>query len=128
MLKPVNVNDAIKILSSYVNYDKEFGEKLLLVTTSDRSIGSRASVRVKGIYQGFDWEHGQIRIETDEQIIKKYNDRDAEKDKWYFTERITNKKYSVCPVCHYRVGKKDNYCRYCGQKLGNVIIDKDFVL
>lgn len=127
-MKPVTINDAIKILSSYVNYDKEMGEKLLLVTTSDKSIGGRASVKIKGIYQGFDWEQGQIRIETDEQIVKKYNDRDVEKDKWYFTERITNKKYSVCSACHYRVGKKDNYCKHCGQKLSDVIIDKDFVL
>lgn len=127
-MKPVTINDAIKILSSYVNYDKEMGKRLLLVTTADKSIGGRASVQIKGIYQGFDWEQGQIRIETDEQIIKKYNDRDAEKDKWYFTERITNKKYSVCSACHYRVGKNDNYCKHCGQKLSDVIIDKDFIL
>lgn len=127
-MKPVTINDAIKILSSYVNYDKEMGEKLLLVTTSDKSIGGRASVKIKGIYQGFDWEQGEIRIETDEQIIKKYNDRDVEKDKWYFTERITNKKYSVCSVCHYRVGKNDSYCKHCGQKISDAIIDKNFVL
>lgn len=126
-MKPVTVNDAIKILSSYVNYDKEMGEKLLLVTTSDRSIGGRASVGIKGIYQGFDWEQGQIRIETDEQIIKKYNNRDVEKDKWYFTERITNKKYSVCSVCHHRVGKNDNYCKHCGQKLSNELVDKNYI-
>lgn len=127
-MKRITINDAIKILSSYVNYDKEMGDKLLLVTTSDRSIGGRASVEIKGIYQGFDWEHGQIRIETDEQIVKKYNDRDIEKDKWLFTERITNKKYSVCPCCTYRVGKKDNYCKHCGQKLSNELINRDYML
>lgn len=125
-MKTLTINDAIQILLSYVNHDKKLGDKLLLITTSDRSIGGRASVKIRGIYQGFDWESGQIRIETEQPIIKKYNDRDVEKEKWLFTERITNKKYSVCSACVFRIGKKDRYCKHCGQKLSNTLIDKDF--
>jgi hypothetical protein len=40
------------------------------VTTADASIGGRSSVGVEYIYSGFDWEQGEIRIETDTAIFK----------------------------------------------------------
>jgi hypothetical protein len=41
------------------------------VTTADSAIGGRAKVEVASVYAGFDWEKGQIRIDTVEETIKK---------------------------------------------------------
>ena len=68
---PITVNQAIQILQSIVESDPSRGESLLLVTTSDPSIGPEASTTVDVIMTGFDWEQGQIRIQTTDKIIKK---------------------------------------------------------
>lgn len=122
------VKEALLTLQWIIERKPEYADKPLLVTTNDRSIGGRACVEVQDIYQGIDWEHGQIRIQPCEDIVKKYNGRDIEKDKWLFTERITNKKYPVCSSCTCRVAKPDQYCKHCGQRLNNVLIDKGFTL
>ncbi len=126
--KELTVQQAIDILQSYVKHDPKMGEKELLITTEDKSIGSRAFVKIKGIFEGFDWEQGQIRIKTVTPVIKKYNDRDKEKHKILFIENIENKKYVICPICECRIGKKDSYCKHCGQHLSNIVYDKNYRL
>lgn len=124
----LTVQEVINTLQHYISFDEEIKEKELLITTNDKSIGSMAYVTIQDIYQGFDWEHGQIRIETNMPIVKKYNSRDIEKPKWIFTEEISNKKYIVCSACESRIGKKDEYCKHCGQKLNNELMDMDYSL
>lgn len=51
----------------------------IMITTADRSIGGRAFVYATWIREGFDWESGQIRIDTDEKVLKYKNGRDAAK-------------------------------------------------
>ncbi len=124
----LTVQEVINTLQYYINFDEEIKEKELLITTNDKSIGSRAYVNILRICKGLDWEHGQIRIETNMPIVKKYNNRDIEKPKWIFTEEISNKKYVVCSACESKVGKKDKYCKHCGQRLNNEIIDVNYTL
>lgn len=40
------------------------------ITTNDSSIGERASVGITHICPGMDWEQGQIRISTDEKVVR----------------------------------------------------------
>ena len=42
----------------------------ILISTADTHIGSRSSVKAIGMHIGFNWEAGQLRIETDEPIRK----------------------------------------------------------
>ena len=51
----------------------------IMITTADRSIGGRAFVYVAWMGEGFDWESDQIRIATDEKILKYKNGRDVTK-------------------------------------------------
>lgn len=43
----------------------------VVVTTKDSSIGGRAKSNIKEVHRGIDWEHMQIRIETENDLIKK---------------------------------------------------------
>lgn len=47
------------------------GNAEVVITISEPSIGSRAKVGIDSIYPGFDWEHGQIRIESEKPIVLK---------------------------------------------------------
>ena len=42
----------------------------VVVTIDNPSVGGRAKSKVKGIYRGIDWEHKQIRIDTEDKLIK----------------------------------------------------------
>jgi hypothetical protein len=42
----------------------------VLITTSEPSIGGRASVGVSYITPGIDWEQGQIRITPEKPLVK----------------------------------------------------------
>lgn len=126
-MKSLTVEELMKALQKITNLNHKYLKHKILVTTNDKSIGGRAYVKIKGIHPGQDWEKGQVRIEVSEPIVKKYNDRDKEKEKWLFTEKYSNKKYAVCSVCHYKVAKKDKYCRHCGQRLNNELIDKNYI-
>lgn len=92
---------------------------VVLITLSQASCGARASVGIQDICVGFDWEHDQIRIITDEPIIKKYNDRDVGKlaiciECDYGTNKRRVRK---CPICENHLSKKDRYCGNCGQAI-----------
>ena len=41
------------------------GEEEVLITLATQSVGARASARVSSANNGFDWEHGQFRIEPE---------------------------------------------------------------
>lgn len=66
----LTVNEAISLLQLYVDSDSANGDKPLLITTDDQSIGHSAYVNIAAIYRGFDWEDGQIRIAPSEKIVK----------------------------------------------------------
>lgn len=40
----------------------------VVVTVKDHAVGGRPKSNVKGIYQGFDWERMQIRIDTNDEL------------------------------------------------------------
>lgn len=100
----------------------------IMITTADRSIGGRAFVYATWIREGFDWESGQIRIDTDEKVLKYKNGRDAAKSPVIRKYEQAGKKFVVrkCPACENKIGKEDRYCKYCGQKI-NVISEENII-
>ena len=91
----------------------------VLITTSDSSIGARAAVGVFMVCNGFDWEHGQIRIEPVEKLIKYGKDRDdiiAPHESVY--EYPNGRKHTSfsCKRCGSILKKDGRYCGYCGQR------------
>lgn len=87
----------------------------VLITLSDSSVGGRASCRVSGIYTGFDWEAGQLRIEPEEKIFK--NILRMNEPIGIIREECGNVSFNACGRCHMRIAKDDRYCRHCGQRL-----------
>lgn len=100
----------------------------IMITTADRSIGGRAFVYATWIREGFDWESGQIRIDTDEKVLKYKNERDAAKSPVIRKYEQAGKKFVVrkCPACENKIGKEDRYCKYCGQKI-NVMSEENII-
>lgn len=100
----------------------------IMITTADRSIGGRAFVYATWIREGFDWESGQIRIDTDEKVLKYKNGRDAAKSPVIRKYEQAGKKFVVrkCPACENKIGKEDRYCKYCGQKI-NVMSEENII-
>ena len=86
----------------------------VVVTLNSASMGARASANVVGIYNGIDWEAGQIRIAVDKEIIEKSKDRDVPMPKAKTTNGY------VCPACGYFVRKDDKYCSTCGQNIAGI--------
>lgn len=96
------------------------GEKSVLVTLSDRSIGARASAGITSINAGFDWEQGQIRISTDKKIISYDKNRDLPMSAAKLDCDNGNGKIRhllICPKCDNHLKKDYRYCSYCGQRL-----------
>lgn len=100
----------------------------IMITTADRSIGGRAFVYATWIREGFDWESDQIRIDTDEKVLKYKNGRDAAKSPVIRKYEQAGKKFVVrkCPACENKIGKEDRYCKYCGQKI-NVMSEENII-
>ena len=48
----------------------------VVITTNDHYIGKRAGTKIQSIYQGFDWEFNEIRIETTDELIKQSRRKD----------------------------------------------------
>lgn len=100
----------------------------IMITTADRSIGGRAFVYAAWIGEGFDWESNQIRIATDEKILKYKNGRDVAKSPIIRKYERAGKKIVVrkCSACENKIEKEDRFCRYCGQKI-NVMSEENVI-
>ena len=58
-----------KIVEAMANENKfTQDEDKVVIGTADPSVAIKASVPVVSVYSGFDWEAGQVRIESDERI------------------------------------------------------------
>lgn len=94
----------------------------IYVTTSDNSIGGRAYVTIQSIHNGFDWESGQIRIETNEKILKYEKDRDFALEPKIKHYKFNNRNSTIisCPKCENKLRRNDKYCSICGQKIKKI--------
>lgn len=101
-------------LSHLQNHEKP-EDVHVVITTSESSMGARASSAIKHIGMGIDWEHGQLRIEPSTKLVMKGN---ALYDiKPVIREEFSGVKFWACPKCIMKVAKNDSFCRHCGQKL-----------
>lgn len=117
----LSIGELKKILESMIEKDGRISQRPLLITTNDESVCGREYVTVTNITQGGDWEKGQIRITTNEPIIRKHNSKDVKKDKLLITEKYTGKRYARCSSCNGRIARTDKYCKHCGQRFNEKI-------
>jgi hypothetical protein len=87
----------------------------VVITLSERSIGSRALSQVKYVGKGFDFENGQFRIEPSKDLVTRGNSLTDVKRVMF--RQYDEKKYYFCPRCESKISKNDYYCRDCSQKL-----------
>lgn len=48
----------------------DYADHIVVVTTSDSSVGGRAYSEIRSIYNGFDWEQNQVRIDVVDKLKK----------------------------------------------------------
>lgn len=95
-------------------------EDIVVVTLNQPSVGPRAFTNVSGLYSGFDWEHGQIRIDTEDKILSKEKDRDNVIEPIVKEYNILDNKRSIvrkCRICENKLRIADKYCSNCGQRV-----------
>ncbi len=91
----------------------------VVITLEEPSVGGRAKSDISDIFQGIDWEHGQLRIEPTEKLCRKGRSKDNELEMRgirYIYDRKTTTKYH-CPSCSETLPKAARYCIKCGQKV-----------
>lgn len=92
----------------------------VVITTSEPSFGGRACSGINNVHLGFDWEHNQLRINPQKQLVLLGRDMSDERE--MYNRVYSNKTCYFCPRCDCFVGQKDNFCRHCGQKFLKVKI------
>ena len=107
----------LKTIVDHLNKNNKKDDYNVVINLSQVSVGVEAYVDIKAIYEGMDWEFGQIRIEPTEPIIKKRKDRDIciPKNK----APVFNRRY-ICRACGNFVHKEDDYCSSCGQNIKGI--------
>jgi hypothetical protein len=91
------------------------GDDVVLITLSQSSVGARASTAVSCIFPGFDWEHGQMRIEPEKPVCLRGRAKDDMMPIRMFAYSSPRPFYE-CP-CGTQVKKDSHYCQHCGQHL-----------
>lgn len=81
------------------------------ICTSDGGFGALPGVHIAGVFEGIDWDANTILIHTEEPIWQETSDVPIYK----VEHSIGAVKYVACPICDKRVGKTDNFCKYCGK-------------
>lgn len=92
------------------------GEDTVLITLSQPSVGARSFIDITGIFAGFDFERGQVRIEPTEPICKRGRAKNDPVKINIFAFSGPRKFYN-CPMCDSAVRKDSKYCSTCGQRL-----------
>lgn len=97
-------------------------EDEVLITLSESSVGARASAPINSVYAGFDWEHGQVRVEPKDSLISKLKDRDKQLDARIIEYNNLGRKHIIrkCPICENHLKKDDKYCSRCGQAIKHI--------
>ena len=111
----MKLEDLKRIIDLTIDHNSEDKNASVLVTLQMPSAGGRKAVQVTYAGMGFDWESGQFRIETDEELVLKGSSTDDIMN----TRKLVfqNRTYYHCPLCEDRVKKDSRYCSRCGQRV-----------
>jgi hypothetical protein len=102
----------IKIIESLFPSYQNMEDVNVVITTSESSIGGRAFTEVRNIFEGFDWERNQLRIEPIDKLLKQPIRDTAE----IIKQSLSGISFSGCSYCGRKVSREDYYCRQCGRK------------
>lgn len=93
--------------------------QVVITTSGENSYGARASIPVKDIYPGIDWEAGQLRIEPEEPLYRSgrrpEDTRKAFAIQYIYDRRTVTKHH--CPMCMEELVGCKKFCACCGQKV-----------
>ena len=116
----MNLNE----LKNYVDFkisnlnEYESAEEIpVLITLSEPSAGARASCKIRSISTGFDWEHGQIRIEPEQKLVRMGKTLNDVVPVYEYNSLTGGRKSYICNTCGCAVSKDDRFCKHCGQRL-----------
>jgi len=65
----LTIRELKKIVDLEVDRLGDEEDLTVMITLKNVSLGARAGTSIKSVFKGFDWEHGQLRIETEADII-----------------------------------------------------------
>lgn len=91
----------------------------VVITTCGESVGAREFSDVSFVGLGFDYEHGQLRIEPNDKLYKE-NKTSKDAQQILLIEYLYDKRKSQsyhCPICKAKVPSDSKYCSYCGKSL-----------
>lgn len=110
----MKLNELKELVDTYVNDGLE--NRNIVIDLNEHSIGGRVSTGLVNIYPGFDWESGQIRVQTADKICRLGNSKNNSMKMQIFAH-ISSRKYYGCPSCGEFVRKTDRWCSHCGQRI-----------
>lgn len=112
----MNVKNLYALLKFYIDENMECLEFPVLIPLSEPSMGSRTMVGISNVYQGFDWESGKMILEPNIKLVRNGRSKNDLMPVDIYAHEGTKRMF-CCPRCNERVGKSDNYCKNCGQKI-----------
>lgn len=113
--------DLLRQLTYFRNKKEKYLDKEIKIVLEEPSVGYLASVGIESfnIIHGSDLDNDKILILPEEDLIRKFNDRDIPKNP-ILTEYMLNSKYKLikeCPICETKLASTDRYCKQCGQRI-----------
>ena len=99
------------------------GAKSVVITLADPSIGDRAKADIISVFEGFDWESDQVRLEPSVKLVSESCKKLVRKANSKLVVDIKGRYITVyhCPKCNNKLSRTANYCSKCGTA---VIIEK----
>jgi len=110
-------------LKKFVDFAVEHSDKpediKVVITLANPSVGSRAYSEINYVGLGFDYEHGQFRIEPEDKLRKEGRTLD-DVDRMIVFQYLYDKKTTFsyhCPNCEEKLPKTAHFCTKCGKRV-----------
>lgn len=114
----MNLLEVKEYIDDLMKYTRHPEDKEVVIELSQSSIGPTASVGIRSIYQGIDWDSKRIIINPKRAICDKtLLDNNKMGRQFYTRESSDGKILHFCPECYTKISKKDKFCRNCGTKM-----------
>ena len=118
----MTLSECHNLLHSYImDNSRTNADRELVIQLSAPSIGCCASVGVKEIYPGIDWDQGRVLIVPEQKIVAYAKDRDSIMHPYIQDYKYPSGRHTLlidCRRCGATGLKKDmKYCPMCGQRI-----------
>lgn len=115
----MTLNELLEELKQYKDSIDTNDDCNVIITLDEPSVGARAGTALASVSLGFDWEHGQLRLQAADKICRlgrtKNDIMPMNNFKYIYDTRTVIKPH--CPKCETQLNKTDFFCRCCGQRV-----------